>query len=465
MPDLTNAKKQAIGLDFVLRLLNCKSPYGKAAAKAMRPFAANDFDGPDRHFDNIAAAMRLAKENAPIFTEIGDVLAQFKNITGCVDACEHRGLGHVELFDIKQFLLNFERFLAIYDKIEKIFHDIDFAPMTAALDILDPHSKRVAPFAIEDGASATLANLRAEKAAIEAKLQRDKTPCLLEKRAQIAAAEDAEEIRIMRGLTRQLSTFAPIFRANMDAIGRLDLCMAKAALAADYDAVRPKISTSRFTLKNMANPMIAADLAARDTNLTKTDIALNPGTTIITGANMGGKSVALKTAALNAALCRLGFFVFASEAEIPIFTNICLMSPEIPSDSGLSSFGAEVSFLSEVAAASRDQLTFIALDEPAGTTNPTEGAAIARALATFFARGKNFCLMATHYDNVGKPGMAHYRVAGLLADGRMDYNLIETDASAPAPREALRVCRMMGLDAELLAEIEKEAVARAPFCN
>ena len=40
---------------------------------------------------------------------------------------------------------------------------------------------------------------------------------------------------------------------------------------------------------------------------------------MITGANMGGKSVALKTIAENVLLFQMGFFVFAKYASITSF--------------------------------------------------------------------------------------------------------------------------------------------------
>ena len=40
---------------------------------------------------------------------------------------------------------------------------------------------------------------------------------------------------------------------------------------------------------------------------------------MITGANMGGKSISLKTIVLNVVLAMCGFYVYADYAEIPFF--------------------------------------------------------------------------------------------------------------------------------------------------
>ena len=73
-------------------------------------------------------------------------------------------------------------------------------------------------------------------------------------------------------------------------------------------------------------------------------------------------------------------------------------------------------------------------------------------------------LMTTHYDGVSDVATAHYQVAGLVReiDGdehddprrriarRMDYRLLPAPPGAPCPRDALRVCRLLKLDPELM---------------
>jgi len=81
---------------------------------------------------------------------------------------------------------------------------------------------------------------------------------------------------------------------------------------------------------------------------TPISIRLNIGTTMITGANMGGKSVALKTIAENVLLFQMGFFVFAKYASIPLLDFIFFVSDDVQDISkGLSTFGAEIIKLKE----------------------------------------------------------------------------------------------------------------------
>ena len=453
--DLTATQRDAVGLTYVLERLACATPYGRELAKQLTPYAAHDLGGLLRVHDNMDAVFGLYARNASAISDLRDVMAHFGFVTPMLLNCQNAPLGEVEMFEIKGFLLTFERFLPMFAALDTDFAGIGFTPTTAALDVLDPKRNRISPFYIEDDASPALADIRRAKRRLGAD-----DP----ERTKTAALEDAEEQRILADLSRRLGTHIPAILDNITSLGQLDFTIAKALLAQELGGVRPKITQDRYALTNMFNPMVAATL---DGNFTKTSTRLDGGTTIITGANMGGKSVAIRTAALNAALCRLGFYVFAEAAEIPLFDGICLISEDLQdARRGLSSFGAEIARIKEITAASRENFLFIALDEPARATNPAEGAAITRALAAFFAETATrcVCLISTHYDGVVQDGMRHYQVAGLRADVAdaafvgdwMDYSLIETDSIAPPPRDALRICEIMGLDAELLEGIAAE---------
>jgi len=112
---------------------------------------------------------------------------------------------------------------------------------------------------------------------------------------------------------------------------------------------------------------------------------------------------------------------------------------------------------------------FVALDEPARGTNPREGAALVRALVKAFGAQKAVAIVATHYDGVAGAAAARYQAAGLKGlpptpppEGdrlsfiarHMDYGLTRVHGDAKTPREALTVCRLLGLDAQVLGEME-----------
>jgi dsDNA-specific endonuclease/ATPase MutS2 len=345
--------------------------------------------------------------------------------------------------------------------------------MNEALSVLDPNGLKIAAFTVD---SPELQVIREEKLHTEALLQRETDMSaknvLTTKRFMLVKKEDAEESKVLGELSEQLREHIPVFLANMDNIGILDLTIAKAHLALNYGAIRPMISENGIlSFCNMSNPYVADALAKNNQNVTKISITLTKGVTIITGANMGGKSVSMKTVVLNAMLCQLGFFVFAEKAEIPLFDDIYLVSEDMQDvQRGLSSFGAEILRFNDIAARLKTGFLLVALDEFARGTNPEEGASIVRAIASHLSEAGSVCLMSTHYDRVVLPQFKHYQVVGLHLPGaereakhdlsfiaaHMDYSLVEAEPHAVPPRDAFTICKLIGLDEEVLRRIEKE---------
>jgi dsDNA-specific endonuclease/ATPase MutS2 len=443
MLGLDNNQKESIGLNHVLRQLAPASPYGMEKLRQIGPFSCPN--AVNRCFDNMEKLMRYD------LTPLWDILAHFKNMRGTLTKLAEGGmLNEIELFETKGFLLTLERFLPIFNEANTYLElaDISFMPMMPALDILDPKKLRIATFSLDDGFSDDLATIRHERPWEE---------------------QVAEEMRIMSELSIKLRPHIPKFRGNMDNLGRLDLTMAKAALALRHNCGRPIIGKTAVIMQDMTNPRVAAALAENNRTMTPVSLKLDKGVTVITGANMGGKSVVIKTVALNAALCALGLFVFAGKAEIPLFDGIFLMTQDMQDTTvGLSSFGGEVARLNALVARlnSAGDFLFIALDEPARTTNPAEGAAIVRALTDWLDGAGQISLISTHYDNITARDARYYRVAGLAhlpqsldqahIGDYMDYRLLEAAPNDPIPRDALKICKLLGLDSSLMSKIEGE---------
>ncbi|MCL2855483.1 MAG: hypothetical protein FWE21_07685 [Defluviitaleaceae bacterium] len=432
MFNLTPKQQDEIGLSFILRRLQPATPYGIEKAKKIAPLTTEEAE---ICFNNIQTVGWV-----PV-PDLTTTLAHFKNIRGCIEKAKSLPLNEVELFEVKGFLLTLERLLAT-----EIPHlqGITLIPMGDALNILDPQNQRLAPFSLQ---SPVLAELRKEKNRLEAQN-------LMEQRAKIVAAEDAEERQVMEGLTDALRPHIPAFLHNMEAIGNLDLTMAKARLAKDLGAVRPTIGNA-VALTEMANPYFTDNLAQKGKVFTKISMDMPEGITVITGANMGGKSMAIKTAVLNIVLCQLGFFVFAKTAQIPMFDHIHLIADDAQSaQEGLSTFGGEIARINTAISALNKGLTFLAVDEPARGTNPAEATAIVQGLTSYLSRQNAVSLISTHYDRITPYATAHYRVAGLSETGNMDYTLHPAGIDDPIPRNALDICKKMGLDEELLSTIQ-----------
>ncbi|MDE6589222.1 MAG: DNA mismatch repair protein MutS [Oscillospiraceae bacterium] len=473
--ELTRELQENSGLRWVLDQLAPLSPFGRAAARAPRWYGPGQEAALERELDNVALALGLldARDDGAL-RGVTRCLPQFHDIRGSFDRDPASPFDLVELFEIKHFLVLLEQVLQAYAALPP-FAGLAFAPVDGALALVDPEGRRLPAFSLGNSCHEGLGPLRAEKAALEKAIRtagEDEKPALLEQRRVLAVDEDRLELEVRLELTRKLMAFRGDFLANMDALGRLDLLLAKAKLARQFGCVRPVLSPDgTVSLAGLRHPQVAAELERRDEQFTPLDLELSQGCTVITGANMGGKTVSLRAVVLSLLLFQCGYFVFARSARLPMFQNVALILADTgPGSGGLSSFGREVHLLDQLLRRAGEGRFFLALDEFARGTNPQEGAALARALVRYLGGLDCAALLTTHYDGVSDAAGAQYQVAGLVRDlegdegddprrriaRRMDYRLISTPPGAPCPRDALRVCRLLSLAPELTQLLETD---------
>lgn len=437
------------GYDRVMERLETASPFG--AALAREPL----WYGPDQKAELEAELGRV--ERVLTWTRartdaLKHRLSRFRDIRNTFRRQAAAPMDVVELLEVKYFLLRLEELSAEY--AAEALEGVELAPMGELLALLDPSGRRLPTFSVENSFDPALERIRSEKAQVEKLLREEETQELLERRAGLARQEDAAERNARLRLTQALMRQRERFMANMDALGRLDLVLAKAALAQRFRCVRPEIGTDAVRAEELVHPPTAEHV--RD-GFTPVSLTLERGAAVITGANMGGKSVSLKAVTLNLLLMQTGFFVFARRMEAPLFHAVALIGADGQSvERGLSSFGAEVKQLDEVLKREKGRLFFLALDEFARGTNPREGAMLARSLVNCLNTLDCVAVMTTHYDGVASAARRHYQVAGLDEIARrMDYRLIPAAPDAPCPKDALKICRLLGLDETLMGFFEE----------
>ena len=196
------------------------------------------------------------------------------------------------------------------------------------------------------------------------------------------------------------------------------------------------------------------------------DIIVHPGLCLITGANMAGKTVLLKTLGIAQLLTQFGMYVPAESATVSLVDDVIFcIGDEQNEMNGLSSFASEIIKISEVVQLSASQRLLILIDEPARTTNPVEGKAIVQALSDILISRDSFSLVTTHYSQLGVP-CRRLRIAGFREDlvGAplspeninlfMDYSLVE-DNSDTVPQEALRIATLLRCDGILIQKAQE----------
>lgn len=464
-----NSSQRQIGLDFVLEQVNTMTPFGTRRKRALIPYLPGDEAALAEEHDRVEELLALLRAG-----KLGDLLHVFCQLRDCSGTVQRladgESLDEVEFFELKNFTANCQR---IRREAEQLGIDARLQDLTGAGALLDPEGTGLLTFHYYDAWSPELADLRVEKRRL------DRTGA---DPASAAAAQLAERLeRAIRKVRQELSDalrpWQAAFRHNMTALGILDHRIAKADHARRHGCVRPAPSTSgELSLQGMIHPLVDDRLRASGSRMEPLDLVLTAGTTILTGANMGGKSVTLKTFLLQMELFRLGYFLpcVSARLRLPDFVSFSAGGGDDLA-SGLSSFGREVLDLQAILRQARTGRGIIVLDEPARGTNPLEGQAIVKALCRHFQDGEHYFFVASHLPDLPAEGMRHYQMMGLkepLTDSgaaiprepqaalawleeRMDYRIREVAPHRAVPREAVRVMAVLGIDPDLLRAIEQ----------
>ena len=478
--ELTYELKEELGLLWVQDRMEPACPYGAKRLREEGWYAPERREELERELDNVSLLRFALEEDEDRVLALRHALSTLKDITRTLDRCESGTLTEVELFELTAFslgvraLLPLAQALPCYEKLS----GIRFAPVDGPLGVLDPAGSGRLSFYVEDGRSPALARARREKRELDVLLRRGGVDreALMARRLSAAAAEEAALGDIYREMSAALRPHLPALRTAAAAAGRLDAVICKAILARSGHAVRPQLGGDRVSFRDAVHPQIAGALRERGRDFAPISAELPRGVTVLTGANMGGKSVAMKTVALNIALALTGYFVFCREGTVPLFDRMELINRDF-SDSlgGLSSFGGEiVRFNASVERLEEGGLSFIAMDELARGTNAQEGAAIARGVVRYLSDKNAVTLLATHYDGAAAEAARHYQVRGLrslscdlprpssardglrMIEDAMDYGLERVEKDAPCRRDALRICAMLGMKPEILEQITEE---------
>ncbi|MFT5872420.1 MAG: DNA mismatch repair protein MutS2 [Clostridium sp.] len=474
MKFLDKEQRDQIGFSFVMDKLGITTPYGLEERKNIKPFKASEINKLTHELNNLENIFKSMNANTSEYNQIGRLFCKLKDIRKSIKRCNKAEiLDEVELYEIKYFSILVTDLKNVLDKLHLDIEEVHLNSLDEIISLLDPQGKNMSTFYVYDEYSETLKCIRENKKQKEkeifAEVNEEKVGKLKEQRLDLVIQEEEEELRIRKELTLQISKETELINQNIKAIGRLDFLIAKAGLARDYNGTMPKICESmKIHLDEAFNPEVKEILESRKKIFTPVSIDLNGGTTIITGANMGGKSVTLKTIVLNLLLGQMGFFVFAKKAQFPIMSFIHFVSDDMQSISkGLSTFGAEIIKLKEVVECSKRENGFIALDEFARGTNPKEGYYLMKALSIYLSKFKSVSLISTHYDGVVQENMEHYQVIGLknvdfnalrykidlnkthsveIIQEHMEYKLEKVSKENKVPKDALNIAVLLGLE-------------------
>jgi DNA mismatch repair protein MutS2 len=274
--------------------------------------------------------------------------------------------------------------------------------------------------------------------------------------------EKREEEAVLRRLTDLVRNVLDEIRLTLAKLAELDAIQAKARFAEEFRAREPIWrSQGGVDLRQARHPLLvqqrrehkgAPDVVPIDLNLSPEHRFL-----IISGANAGGKTVALKTLGLLTLMAQSGIPIPVDEgSELCPFAAVFadIGDPQDLSQS-LSTFSAHLQRALTMLADLPDR-SLILLDELGTATDPTEGGALALALLqSFYQRGaygaatthlpilKSFAQKTEGFENVA----VMFNEETRRPTYRLAYGVVGAS-------NALKLAREMGLAPEILEMAE-----------
>jgi DNA mismatch repair ATPase MutS len=283
---------------------------------------------------------------------------------------------------------------------------------------------------------------------------------------ELDAVERAHETRVVRALSLAIAPSVELLAGVESWVGRVDFALARVRLHERFGCW-PTVGES-LVVQDGWVPRVRATVEGASGTYQPQSISADKGVTLLSGPNMGGKTVALTLAGTIQFLAQLGYPVPATSAEFSWVERIDYIGADLSDvGAGLSSFAGEMGALAEVLAHSGPQL--ILVDELGRSTSPREGSALADAAISELEEMNAVSIVVTHFPALeSRARVRALRVIGLAnadmdvlrqtaADGGwqaalnsvMDFALTE-DVGARSEPDALRIAELLGVPKSLV---------------
>ena len=272
----------------------------------------------------------------------------------------------------------------------------------------------------------------------------------------VRKAEEREVERLLRILSAEVARFAPDLYLLEDVVAELDVLQAKAALGERLKGNVPRFKPEGdLRLKEAAHPLLL--LSGREVVRNDFYLPEERPVAVISGPNMGGKTVALKTLGLLVLMAQAGLPIPAApESELPVFEEVFVdLGDEQDLTASESSFSAHVKNLKRALSEAGPGRLFL-LDEVGRGTAPEEGAALAMAVIEELYRRGARVVATTHYEalkafSLAKEWILPIAVAFDEETGEPTYRLVYGVSGLSF---GLKLAEKLGLPAEIVRRAE-----------
>jgi len=511
-------------VDDLLKKIKPSSYYGKQLLKQPRVYFRGDEQELTTHYERLYKLEALWQDAE--IERIKRCLSELKNISHSLNKIENQELPSVvDFFEIKKFLFFVKRLLSLMNGVQEIveLYTLDFQP--EIWTIMDPRNTNQFFFSIDSDYAVELRKdlekfrelEKAEMRKICSQLERfydlslkNRTEFLLERSdirnhalrksenltiisenafsvhyKVIKSVEDAdyseaiqrindemevEEIRYRNELMENLLSYTEYIKNQMSFIGEFDRDIALLEYKAENDACFPQVEKSTVTIE--IDTGVYYDVKAFcDRNNFLYDpvtIHLKEGVTVIVGANMGGKTTALRSIGQFYVAFALGIPIIAHRFMSCLFDSINCVYRTLEEE-GLSGFAMEVKRIRPVF---QDGYHLNLIDEFGSATNPKEGDALASSVVQQLSDKKSITVFVTHFSGPLAYGKQRYQTGFLrnhdqeLLDETniyryIDHRLERIDVDH-VPQAAIEISKALGIPEEVIERARILALGNTP---
>lgn len=504
------------------------SYYGQYLVDNFTPFKKGQTNQANSYYQLLESVIAWEKQYPKKAKSIKFILRSINNIDHCLANLESLNIDSVNFYEIRKFILNVWKILQQVEK--ESFLEIEQEKIILLIKIFDKYCDTKTGFNISNTTSLKLAQTsqkineaskninkihqtrheavssilgkvvngrfaikrnsdslaKIKEISYLSLIQKDVNFCIFDfledeliielksERTELQKEYQKEQERIKLKLLEELNKNFPIIKEAAKSIGVFDLLLAKCEFSLQNKCSIPKIVDEQMIMVNKGiHPLLDEKLQLEGMRFTPRSICLAKGTALLTGMNMGGKTVTLRMLRLFAAMVSVGMPIPAEKIEIGLFEFI--YSNDKYNDTirtGLSAFGREVKDM-QFAIDKKNEFGLIFIDEIARGACPELGQSLAHSFIEEMQGSNCILLITTHYSGIKKlDTVVKWQTKGVKEELRanhtlevdqleqlIDYSLVQTENDY-LYSDILQVARLLGLNQNVLERTEQKLSER-----
>jgi len=273
---------------------------------------------------------------------------------------------------------------------------------------------------------------------------------------ELENAERKEIYRILKELTKRLSSYAALLSVYHAIVGEYDFIRAKAALAIDIKGEYPVVlDKAHVHLVKACHPLLYLYNQKANKPTIPVDITLDDKNRVlvISGPNAGGKTVTMKTVGLLQMMVQSGLLVPVNpSSQFGIFKQLMIhIGDEQSIEFELSTYSSHLLSMKYFMENANGRTLFF-IDELGSGSDPNLGGSFAEVILEELARRHALGIVTTHYLNLKV--MAN-KTAGII-NGAMAFDekrllpLYKLIVGKPGSSYTFSIAERIGLDKKLI---------------